>query len=56
MNNCTPVEHMERYTEGSGIEKVEALPEILVYNKVEAGKKKFRVLIVNLLDLTTFTP
>lgn len=37
-NNCTPVEQMEHFTEGSGIEKADALPESLVYNKVEAGK------------------
>lgn len=30
---------MEHFTEGSGIEKADALPEILVYNKVEAGEE-----------------
>lgn len=46
---------MKRFAAVSGIEKAGDLPEILVYNKTETGKK-FRALIFNLLDLTISVP
>lgn len=50
-----PFYRWNTFIEGSELGKSEDLPEILVYNKVETGKK-FRALICNLLGVTTSRP